>query len=127
MTTRQRRMAQRITEGRHYGSPSFMPVDVVVQSSGSRNEYGEFVAGATTTTEMHAVTTPLGGEERDVLPESARLSDVRLFWLTESVEPLRALTEGDRIIWEGTTYTALRAERWPGHWRVMGVRGEQTQ
>lgn len=120
-------MARRLAEGRHYGSPSGAAVDVAVQSAGSWNEYGEFVAGAITTTRMSGATTPMGGEERDVLPESARLSDVRLFWLTEQVEPLRALTEGDRIIWEGTTYTALRVERWPGHWRVVGVRGEQTQ
>jgi len=122
---RQARMARRITQGRANGNV----VTVSVQTAGSRSASGVWMPDAPTTTTMLAATTPLTGEERDVLPESARLSDARRFWLTTPAEPLRVgaagPTEGDLIEYDGVSWRVLRAESWPGYWVVVGVRGER--
>lgn len=124
MTTRHDLLAKRITQGRAFGQPA----SVVIQAAGGRNAYGEWEPGATASVATVLATTPLPGAEREEMPEAARLSDARVFWLTSVAAPIRVGTEetaGDVLEYNGVLYRALRTEQWPGYWRVIAVRGEQ--
>jgi len=126
MTSITHRMARQAIRGRYFPDRA----TVRLQTGGHRNDYGEWVPGAADTRVELVASTPLSGEERRELPEGARETDARKFWLTDDseVQPIRTganPTEGDLIVWEGTVYRAIRAEQWPGYWQVIAVRGEQ--
>lgn len=104
--------------------------EIVRQAAGSRNEYGEFVPGATTTEPVRMAVEPVtGGENRDMQPSGARLRDVKRFFLPSNgdVAPIRvgtSQTEADVIRYAGTDYTVLRVDSYEafGHIEIVGMR-----
>lgn len=125
MTTRRARQARRLAQGRAFSAP----IDVLVESAGSRNQYGEWVPGKTTVTTTRGASAPVtsgqAADLRDVLPEGTRLSDSRIFWLTTPVQPLRVgdnATDGDRIRYNGIEYRVLRVEDWDGVTEAVCIR-----
>lgn len=124
MSIAKRIARQSIRQNRYFSASA----TVIIEAAGRRNQYGEWEPGASQSTAQLLATTPLSGKERDDLPEGAREADARKFWLTSLAVPIRTgigPTEGDRIVYDGTMYRAIRAEQWPGHWQVLGIRGEQ--
>ena len=105
--------------------PFAVDASLVQQMTGSRNEYGEFVPGATVTTVVRVVTVPLMGDERDVLPEGLREKDVRKFWMTETVMAIvSGEADGDILRFDGIDYRVMRADNWSGFYEVLAVRPE---
>ncbi len=105
------------------------PGTLIRQEPGGDNEYGEWVPGQETRTEITVVSAPPDAAKmRDVLPEGARLSESRTFWIEGvEVKPVRVgtgATEGDVIEYKGTRYRAYQVEEWPGFVEVLGVREE---
>jgi hypothetical protein len=89
-----RRMARIIN--RHMGDDG---ITLIRESAGSRNEYGEYVPGATTSVSLRAVVQPVAfqGQHtmRDMLPEGATLSDYRYIdILADSAQTIRPLRVG---------------------------------
>ncbi len=102
---------------------------LIRQEPGGDNEYGEWVPGQETRTDITIVSAPPDAAKmRDILPEGARLSESRMFWIDGvEVKPVRVgtgATEGDVIEYKGTCYRVQHVEEWPGFVEVLGVREE---
>ena len=105
------------------------PATLIRQEPGGDNEYGEWVPGQETRTDITVISAPPDAAKmRDVLPEGARLSESRTFWIAGvEVKPVRVgtgATEGDVIEYKGTRYRVSHVEQWPGFVEVLGVREE---
>lgn len=117
-----RQSARRLLRG-EYGEDC----EIIRQAAGSRNEYGEFVPGATTTEPVRMAVE--GGENRDMQTSGARLRDMKRFFLPTNgdVAPIRvgtSQTEADIIRYAGTDYTVLRVDSYEafGHIEILGIR-----
>ena len=113
---------------RSFANRRFLEAATLVrQEPGRDNEYGEWVSGEETRTEITVVSAPPdAAKTRDVLPEGVRLSESRMFWIEGvEVKPLRTgtdATEGDVIEHQGTCYRVNQVEQCPGFVDVLGVR-----
>lgn len=99
---------------------------IVRQSPGARNEHGEWQPGATTEEDVVLANAP-AGQERNVVPEGARPTDTRQFWMMSDVLPIRvgnAITDGDIIRYDGTDYRVRSVQDWDFLIAVVGVREE---
>lgn len=90
------------------------PAVLIRETMGGRNDYGEYVEGTITQTDIRVITAPLSGEERQILPEALRTEDLRKFWLRYDVEILDADHRGDVLEHLGKGYRAMTVERWGG-------------
>ncbi len=103
---------------------------LIQQSPGTRSETGHWLPGVETATSVLLVSAPPSGSaKRDVLPEGARLSDLRQFWLDQTARPLRVgegQTDGDVIVYGGVRYRVRYVEDWgpDGCIEALGVREE---
>ena len=93
------------------------PATLIRAGEGGRNEVGEWVPGVDEETDVRATVAPVTAEDaaetREVLPEGARLSDARRFWLRQPVEAIRAgTTDGDCLRYAGTEYRVLQVMDW---------------
>ena len=79
---------------------------------GSRNDYGEYVEGTITQTDIKVVTAPLSGEERAILPEGLREIETRKFWLRENIEVIDDDHIGDKIEYLGKQYRMVGVDQW---------------
>ena len=113
-----------------FASPRFHRIATLIrQEPGGDNEYGEWVSGQETRTDITVVSAPPDAAKmRDVLPEGTRLSESRTFWIDGvEVKPVKVglnATEGDVIEYKGTRYRVNHVEQWPGFVEVLGVREE---
>ena len=99
---------------------------LIRQQSGQRVNR-RWVPGAETRTEITVVSAPSDAAKmRDLLPEGARLSESRTFWIEGSdVQPVRIgdnATEGDVIEYQDTRFRVQHVESWPGFVEVLGAR-----
>ena len=79
-------------------------VTLIQQTGGTRNEYGEFVPGATTSTPIEVLTAPAGGAtSRLTLPEGAAL--LLFLWARMVFKPLTPPAK-----WLGKCCSCLCAE-----------------
>ena len=104
---------------------------LIRQAPGARNEYGEWVPGPETRTDVVVVSAPPDKAEMlDILPEGARLSESRMFWIegqyVDAVQFDSGSTEGDVIERDGVRYAIRRIEDWSpeGFVEVLGIREE---
>ncbi len=93
------------------------PAAVIREGKGHYNDFEEWVPGEDEETDVRLTVAPVtaqdAAEMREVLPEGARLSDARRFWLREPVEAIRAgTTDGDRVRYKGTEYRVLQVMDW---------------
>ena len=98
---------------------------LVRQGAGDRNEFGEFVPGATTEHPVIVVTAPIDGQDRQTLPEGMRDRTVRTFWLRERIEAVDESTEGhtgDVLRYGGNTWEAFHVDEWGGFFEAMTVK-----
>ena len=102
---------------------------LIRQEPGGRNEFGEWVPGPETRTDVDVVSAPPDkAEVRDILPEGSRLSEWRMFWIedqaVEAVHVVGEAAEGDAIEHNGARYTVRHVEDWSPHGfvEVLGVR-----
>lgn len=104
------------------------------QAAGTRNEYGEFVPGATTDHDIRIITAP-GGAARDPLPAGQRLSDMRTFWLEKSpqrgataVSPLSETPprEQDAIVYGNALYAINDILDWGDFWEIRTLKSDDT-
>ena len=105
------------------------PATLIRQEPGTDNEYGEWVPGQETRTDITVVSAPPDAARmREMLPEGTRLTESRTFWIAGvEVKPVRIgadATEGDVIEHQGTCYRVQHVEEWPGFVDVLGVREE---
>ena len=79
---------------------SFLSPCLLLRSTeGHRNQYGEFVEGATQETALSLVSVPITGQERLTVPEGLRNEDIRKFYTINDVTGLHyGLADGDRFI-----------------------------
>ena len=98
---------------------------LVRQNPGKRNEQGRFQHGKEREIPIRVRTEPVGGRERQALPEGLRERDLRKFW---TVEPIEAVLEGstgtggDRIRYNGSVWQATMVADWSGFFEVLAVR-----
>ena len=85
---------------------------LIRESMGGRNEYGEYVEGTITQTDITIVTAPLSGEERAILPEGLREIETRKFWLREDIEVIDDDHIGDKIEYLGKEYRMVSVDQW---------------
>ena len=80
--------------------PSFLEPCILLRSTeGHRNQYGEFVEGATQETPISCPTVPITGQERLIVPEGLRNEDIRKFYVLGDVTGLHyGLADGDRFV-----------------------------
>ena len=104
---------------------------LIRQEPGARNEYGEWVSGPETRTDVFVVSAPPDkAETRDILPEGARLSESRMFWIegpdVDTVRVIGKTAEGDAIEHNGARYIVRHVEDWSreGFVEVLGIREE---
>ena len=115
---------------RPFASPRFHRIATLIrQEPGGDNEYGEWVPGQETLTDITVISAPPdAAKTRDVLPEGVRLSESKIFWIAGvEVKPVRVgtgATEGDVIEYKSTRYRVNHVEQWPGFVEVLGVREE---
>ena len=103
---------------------------LIRQGPGHRDERGRWAPGDEEPPEEVSVVTapPSSAAMRDVLPEGARLSETRTFWIDgDNLKPMRAganATEGDVIVYEGFRYRVRHVEEWTkeGFVEALGVR-----
>lgn len=93
---------------------------LVTEAPGRRNDYGEWVAGDTSRTDIRPVTAPPNtATMREVLPEGTRLEDARTFWLDgPDIAPVRAGAQGaaaDVIEYQGTRFRVHMVQDWRPH------------
>lgn len=96
---------------------------LIRQSAGTRNQYGEFVPGATTTTAISLVTAPITGQERLALPEGLRDRNIRKFYLDTEVQAVDegdTGKDGDVIEYGGSQWRIRMVQPWGGFWEAMG-------
>ena len=93
---------------------------LVQEGAGTRNEFGEFVPGATTETAVKVRSGPVGGDggvTRWQIPEGERIQDYRSFLMIgRSVAPIRVgtgQTDGDVLVYQGIRYRIADAQPWP--------------
>ena len=108
-------------------------IRLIRQTAGSRNEYGEYVPGTETATDMKAATNPVQrGSWADILPEGTRLSDYREFHLAANAGQVASVrsgtdqTEADIIEYRGVRYAVQDVEDYvaeaaPASWRFVSV------
>lgn len=118
------RIAQRVS--RVLSNPAFLESATLLRpGAGHRNQHGEWVPGADTTTTVQLATWPVTGQERMALPEGLRSDDIRTFCLRETVHPVEEGTDGtagDRIRYGGTDWRIFQVEAWGGFTKAMGTR-----
>lgn len=105
-------------------SPHLTEDAVLVRfADGTRNEYGEWVEGGETTTDIRVVTEPFSGTDRENLPEGVREAEGRKFWTTLPVTAVKAGTQdGDLIRYDSKDYKVVRLNAWGGFslaWAVL--------
>ena len=106
------------------------PATLIQQTPGDDNQYGEWMSGEEVSTPLRLVSAPPSmAIRRDVLPEGARLTDWRTFWLEPAAKPLRVgagQTDGDVIVYEGLRYRLRHVNDWTpdGCIEALGVREE---
>ena len=93
---------------------------LVTEAPGRRNDYGEWVAGDTSRTDIRPVTAPPNtATMREVLPEGTRLEDARTFWLDgPDIAPVHAGAQGaaaDVIEYQGTRFRVHMVQDWRPH------------
>ena len=114
---------------RPFTSSRFGEPATLIRQAPGQHVNRRWVPGQETLTEITVVSSPPNAATmRDVLPEGARLSASRMFWIEGvEVKPVRVgtdATEGDVIEYESTRYRAHHVEEWPGFVEVLGVREE---
>ena len=109
----------------------FEPATLVQEAPGSRNDFGEWVSGAKTSTAIQVITAPSsGGMSRLTVPEGARLTDYRTFYVSDVLPlPLRVGAKqsgADVILYDGTAYCVKDVDDWRPHGfaEVLAVRAE---
>ena len=85
---------------------------LIEETMGGRNEYGEYVEGTITQTDIKVVTAPLSGEERAILPEALREIETRHFWVRHDLEILDHDHRGDKIEYLGREFRVVNVEQW---------------
>ena len=98
---------------------------VIAYAPGRDNDFGEWVDGASTETDVELVTAPMSGTERQQLPESLRKRNVRKFW---TFAELAAVTpgenDGDQVRHKGIEYRIIRLNDWGGFRELIAVEPE---
>ena len=111
-------------------SPSMTVTAQLVRiAEGSRNEYGEWLPGGETVTDLRVVTSPAttegSGQDREQLPEGLRKADIRKFWLQLEVAAIKAgVSGGDLIRYDSQDWQAVKLNDWGGFRELLCVKPE---
>lgn len=111
------------------------PVVLNRESTGSRNEWGEYVPGAITSTDHNSSVEPLttqdGQEIRQILPEGNRISDMKRFFIATTDEDIaKSLrvgtnqTNADTVTYNGLDWIIVKVTDFArhGHLNIVAVR-----
>ena len=91
------------------------PAQIVREAEGHRNEFGEWVPGETTTTDIQVVSEPLGEQDRLLLEEGIRFAEGRKFLTRAAASAVRAgVSDGDLFRYGNETYRVVRLQDWGG-------------
>ena len=95
---------------------------IIRQAQGDRNEHGEWVPGSETPFDIMVISEPLTGQDRELLEEGIRDAEGRRFLTLAQASAIRAgVADGDRLVYGGTTYQAIRVDDWGGFRLVLCV------
>ena len=110
--------------------------DLLQEAAGSRNQYGEWEAGAVTTTRIRVATSPMNpGLARDIVAgDVARLEGMRDFYTTlpagrvvSGVRTDGPVSDGDRILYREVMYRVLGVEPWGHDYYVIHASRDDPQ
>ena len=109
------------------------PVTIIRTGVGEYDDNGEWVSGDETRSESRAASAALSGQEltklRYLENSGYRLQDIRRFWLVE--DDLEALvegeSEGDLLIWDGTTFRLIEKRKWLASGGFAGYLGVKEE
>ena len=106
------------------------PATLIRRVAGVRNQYGEFVEGVETSKDILVNAQPPPGRDRwsnrvrELEEGGLRLQGALVFYTRTE---LRAAGEGvgaDTVEHDGTTYTIVAVEKWPGFFAALASRVE---
>ena len=106
------------------------PATLIRRAVGVRDQYGEWIEGAETSTDIQVNAQPPPGKDRwsnrvrELEEGGLRLQGALVFYTPTE---LRAAGEGvgaDTVEHDGTTYTIVAVEKWPGHFAALASRVE---
>ena len=114
---------------RQVGGYAFGESAVLIrEASGSRNEYGEWIAGAASEREIEVGSEPPFKEDfsRHRITEEGglRLHDMRNFFIGEALHPAGRDTIGDILRYDGERYRVMSIQAWGSHWEAIAERIE---
>ena len=100
-------------------------------AAGSRDAYGEWVEGASSTSTIYVSVQPMPGKERQGLPEGLRSKEVvKLYTGTElRTADQSAGTSGDVVTSGGVDYEVVTVGRWGAvipHYEATAVRVSES-
>ena len=108
----------------------------IIRTAGAYDGTGEWTATESPPVDTHGATAPGAGQGDNprvrVLLDGGgvRLDDVRLFWMVESLDPVRPPcgddpgSFGDIVVFAGERYRVRGTARWDGFSETVGVRIE---
>ena len=114
---------------RPFTSRRFLEAATLIRQDPGSRVNGRWMPGQESRTDITVVSAPPDAAKmRDVLPEGARLSESRTFWI-EGVEVMPGRTganaaEGDVVEYGSARYMTHPVEEWPGFVEVLGIREE---
>ena len=91
-------------------------------TSGSRNQYGEWVSGSTSARTIPCTTYPATHGDERVLSESGiRTDGMRIFMTPETVTVPQGTTDDTTIVWDSLNWLVVKVENWITHRKVYTV------
>lgn len=99
----------------------------IIRTAGDYNAYGEFEETETPSPSLCA-TAPSTGQrpqERRLMEGGVALSDMRIFWTVEALDPLvEGQSAGDLVEFGGERFRIRASDNWGGFSESIGVRQE---
>lgn len=121
--TRPEHLQNRPIVGRFFSEPV-----QIITTTGTRNQYGEWTATEAAPVATVCATAPLSAGDaraRDPIAEGGiRLSDMRLFWTAESIDPVTDASGETILVYAGERWRVSETQRWRGFSETLATRIE---
>ena len=106
------------------------PATLKRRAPGTRNDYGEFVEGAETSTDILVNSQPPPGKDRwsnrvrELEEGGLRLQGAVVFYTQTELRPAAEGVGADIVEYSGTLYTISAVENWGGFFAALATRVE---
>lgn len=122
MIQRPAHLRQRQVRGRAFSTTASL-----VRTTGAYDANGEYAETEAAPVSITCSTVPVtaGDPRARLLTEGGvQLDAARIFWLSESVQPVTDDAAGDILVYDGERYRVKETQPWGPFWEVLGLRQE---